>query len=136
FVKKGFTVLAPDLIGTGEMGPGVFKGDSYIDSVSYNTWFASMLIGRSIAGIRAGDVVRLAELLKNEYSPQEIYGLARKEMAPVLLHAAAFDADIKSIALIGPCPSYRSIVMNREYDPAFLYGTVPGSVGSYDLSDL
>src|SRR5690606_15335412 len=26
FVKKGFTVLAPDLIGVGEMGPGIFKG--------------------------------------------------------------------------------------------------------------
>ena len=58
FVRNGFTVLAPDLIGTGEMGPGDFRGDSYIEGVSYNVWFASMLIGRSIVGIRAGDVVK------------------------------------------------------------------------------
>ena len=30
FVKNGYTVLAPDLIGTGETGPGIFHGDSYI----------------------------------------------------------------------------------------------------------
>ncbi|MEO9004721.1 MAG: acetylxylan esterase, partial [Ginsengibacter sp.] len=39
FVKKGFTVLAPDMLGVGEMGPGVFHGDSYIKGVSYNIWF-------------------------------------------------------------------------------------------------
>lgn len=136
FVRNGFTVLAPDLIGTGEMGPGVFRGDSYIDRFSYNTWFASMLVGRSVVGIRAGDVVRLADLLKRRHATEEIYGLAREQMAPVLLHAAAFDADITGIALIGPYSSYRSIVMNKEYDPTFLHGTVPGSVGNYDLPDL
>ena len=64
FVRNGFTVLAPDLIGIGEMGPGIFNGDADIDSISYNLWYTSMLIGRSIVGIRAGDVVRLTRLLK------------------------------------------------------------------------
>ena len=64
FVRMGFTVLCPDLIGTGEMGPGSFQGDSYIDGISYNVWFSSMLIGRSIVGIRAADVVRLSHLLE------------------------------------------------------------------------
>lgn len=136
FVKNGFIVLAPDLIGTGEMGPGVFKGDSYIDSVSCNIWFASMLVGRSIVGIQAGDVARLTNLLKKEYNAEEIYGLARKQMAPILLHAAAFDAGITRVALVEPYSSYRSIVMNKEYEPDFLHSTVPGSIGNYDLPDL
>ncbi len=59
FVSNGFTVLAPDMIGVGEMGPGVFDRDAFIDSVSHNIWYASILIGRSIVGIRAGDVIRL-----------------------------------------------------------------------------
>ena len=46
----------------GEMGPGDFKGDSFIDGNSYNIWYASILMGRSIVGIRAGDVVRLTRL--------------------------------------------------------------------------
>jgi hypothetical protein len=136
FVKNGFTVLAPDLIGTGEMGPGVFKGDSYISVNSYNLWFASMLIGRSIVGIRAGDVVKLTRMLKKNYGMPEVYGLAKKEMAPVLLHAASFDNVISRVALIEPYTSYQSIVMNRIYNPAFIQNAVPGSLGVYDLPDL
>jgi hypothetical protein len=95
-----------------------------------------MLIGRSIVGIRAGDVVSLTRLLKKTCGINEVYGFARKEMAPVLLHAAAFDSAITRIALIEPYSSYRSIVMNRFYDPRFLYSTVPGALKAYDLPDL
>jgi cephalosporin-C deacetylase-like acetyl esterase len=136
FVKKGITVLAPDIIGTGEMGPGEFKGDSYIDSVSYNIWFAAILNGRSIVGIQASDVVRLANQLKKDKSIHEIFGLAKKQMSPILLHAAAFDTDISKVALIEPYSSFRSIAMNPMYRPYFLHSTVAGSVGVYDLPDL
>ncbi|MEO6188923.1 MAG: alpha/beta hydrolase family protein [Ginsengibacter sp.] len=136
FVKKGFTVLAPDLLGTGEMGPGEFRGDSYIGEVSYNISFLSTLIGKSIVGIQAGDAVKLVNLLKKETDIQEIYGLAHNEMSAVLLHAAAFDPDIKRVALIEPYASYRSILMTRLYNPAFVFSTVPGSMQAYDLPDL
>lgn len=136
FAKEGFTVLAPDLVGVGEMGPGVFKGDSYIKDVSYNVWFASMLIGKSIVGLRAGDVVRLARLLQENEKVQAVYGLAKKEMAPVLLHAAAFDPAIKKLALIEPYTSYHSIVMHRFYKPAFIHSAVPNALTAYDLPDL
>jgi hypothetical protein len=136
FVSNGFTVLAPDMIGVGEMGPGDFLGDSYIEGISYNVWFCSMLIGRSIVGIRAGDVVRLTRLLKKNIGISEVYGFARKEMAPVLLHAAAFDTAISRIALFEPYSSYQSIVMNRFYNPGFVHSTVPGALKVYDLPDL
>ena len=136
FVRNGFTVLAPDMIGINEMGPGVFKGDAYIEGYSYNIWYASILIGRSIVGIRAGDVVRLTQLLKKNTGISEVYGFARKEMAPVLLHASAFDPTITRIALIEPYSSYRSIVMNRFYKSAFIHSTVPGALRAYDLPDL
>ena len=135
-VRNGFTVLAPDMIGRGEMGPGVYKGDSYIDSVSYNIWFASMLIGRSIVGIQAGDVVRLERLLSRQDHIKEVYGLAKREMAPVLLHAAAFDKNIVRIALIQPYSSYLSMVMNPHYKSYYLHSAVPGAIGKYDLPDL
>ena len=136
FVRNGFAVLAPDLIGFGEMGPGIFKGDADFDSISYNLWYTAILIGRSIVGIRAGDVVRLTGILKKRAEFDGIYGFARKELAPVLLHAAAFDPDIVRIALIEPCSSYRSIVMNRFYDPRFVHSIVPGALVAYDLPDL
>lgn len=136
FAKNGFTVLAPDLIGTGEVGPGMFKGDSYVDSVSYNVWFASILTGRSIVGIQAGDVVRLSHLLKQDTLIKEVYALAKKQMAPVLLHAAAFDKSIVRIALISSYSSYRSIATSRFYKLDFIQSTVAGSLSRYDLPDL
>lgn len=136
FARNGFTVLAPDLIGVGEMGPGKFTGDAYIDGISHNLWYASILIGRSIVGIRTGDVVRLTSILKSNSALTEVYGVARKEMAPVMLHAAAFDPAISRIALIEPYSSYYSIVMNHFYNSSFIHGTVPGVLKAYDLPDL
>ena len=135
FVNEGITVLAPDLLGTGEMGPGTFEGDAYFSGASHNLWYASMLTGRTITGIHAGDVVRLARLL-NKYGFSNISGISRKEMSPVLLHAASFSPEIRSVVLIEPYSSYLSLVVNRFYDPHFILSSVPHSIGSYDLPDL
>jgi hypothetical protein len=136
FVRMGFTVLSPDLLGIGEMGPGIFQGDSFIDGISYNVWFASMLVGRSIVGIRAADVVRLVQLLNKDHAINVVYGLASGEMTPVLMHAAAFATSFSKVALIEPLSSYRSVVMNRFYKPGLILNAVPGSIAMYDLPDL
>jgi cephalosporin-C deacetylase-like acetyl esterase len=131
FARRGFTVLAPDMIGIGEVGVG---SDNTLRRL--REWRVSMLIGRSIVGVQAGDVARLTRLLENKHMTDEVYGVARKEMGPVLLYAAAFDPAIKRIALIEPYSSYRSIVMNRFYNPGFIHSTVPGALKAYDLPDL
>jgi cephalosporin-C deacetylase-like acetyl esterase len=139
-VSQGNVVLAPDLIGTGEMGPGEYRGDAYdfkLGQISYNLWFLSLRIGRSIAGIRAGDVSRLVNFLEGRGEVGGgISSIARGEMCPVLLHAAAFDDRIAKIGLIEPFLSYRSIVMNRFYKPSYIHGTVAGALTAYDLPDL
>lgn len=133
---RGVTILAPDLAGTGEMGPGVFKGDSFIDSVAYNTWFTTVMTGNSITGIHASDISLLVQILQKDPSVTTIYGLAKSYMAPALLHAAAFDKSLEAVVLIGPYTSYRSIVTSPYYLPQFLYSTVPRSIGHYDLPEL
>lgn len=138
FVKRGYAVLSPDLIGIGETGPGKFKGDAYIGEVSYNVWFGAILIGRSIVGIRSGDVVRIVRYLESrgDINYRSISAIARGEMCPVLLHAAAFEDSISRIALIEPLISYRSIVMNNYYNTRFIHATVAGALTAYDLPDL
>ncbi len=132
FVKNGFVVLTPDLLGIGETGPNkIVFNHAFIQK-----WFASMLIGRSITGIRAGDVVRLTDLLKRNTGINEIYGLAKNEIGPVLLHAAAFCPSISRVALIEPYSSYMSIVTSRFYNYGFIYGAVPAALEEYDLPDL
>ena len=135
-VAKGFTVLAPDLVGTGETGAGDFKGDAYIGGVSHNVWYAGILVGRSITGLRAGDVGRLMNVIKKKSPDAEIFAIALGEMTPVLLHAAAFIPDIKRIALIRPLVSYKSLVEQRIYHSEFIPTAVAGSLAAYDLPDL
>jgi hypothetical protein len=130
FVRNGFTVMAPDMLGVGEVG----TGDS--TNVLRKEWYASILIGRSVTGIRAGDVVRLTRVLGKSNEISDIYALAKEEMAPVLLHAAAFEPTISRIALIKPYSSSLSIVMNRFYDSRYISSTVPGMLAAYDLPDL
>jgi hypothetical protein len=136
FIQNGFSVMAPDLIGLGETGPGTFRGDAYIEGVSFNLVFAANLIGRSILGIRAGDVARLVRVLKETYEFSEIHTLAKGELSPVLLHAAAFEPEIASVALTEPLSSYHSLVTSQYYSTSYTHSIVPGSHLFYDLPDL
>ena len=136
-VREGYSVLLADLPGIGSMGPGYLKGDSYIDSTSYNQWFAAVLAGKSNVGLRAEDIVRLVHFIK--YSFKEFSGistLAIGSLGSELLHAAVFEPDIKSICLIRPFLSYADIATTRLYKAAFIPFTVPGALSEYDLPDL
>src|SRR5690606_21286432 len=79
---------------------------------------------------------RLVMVLTNDHDVSNVYGVARREMTPVLLHAAAFAPRIERVALIDPLSSYRAIVMNRFYDSRFIPAAVAGALTAYDLPDL
>jgi len=135
-LKNGFTILAPDLPGIGELGDGKLKGDAFIDNISYNMWYNAMLIGRSIVGVQASDVVKLSYSLLRIHGFTDVFGIARGEMSPVLLHAAVFDSVISRVSLIEPYSSYSDFVLNRFYNPRFVHSLVPGALTGYDLPDL
>jgi cephalosporin-C deacetylase-like acetyl esterase len=140
-VKRGYLVLAPDLVGVGEMGPGAFKGDASnfkLGSANYNYWFAAIQIGRSLTGIRAGDLVRTVNYLKGRTDADvtRLAAVSRGEMGVVLLHAAALDQSIRQVALVEPLLSWSSIVLNEYYAPRYVPHAVAGSLGRYDLADL
>ena len=136
-VKEGYSVLLMDLPGIGNMGPGYMKGDSFIDSTSYNQWFAAVLAGKSNVGLRAEDIIRVVNFARND--PEKfttISALAIGSLGSELLHAAVFEPDIKNICLIRPFLSYSDIASTRLYKPEFIPFTVPGAIGEYDLPDL
>lgn len=134
-VMKGFIVAAPDLSGTGETKntAGRYPDVPYNHPVEYG----AMLSGRSLVGIRAGDIIRTAEFLKKTYpaDSREIFAVATAEMGPVLLHAASFSDQIRNIILLRTPLSYQSVVMNQYYKVHFSC-TVPGALKAYDLPDL
>ncbi len=130
-VKKGYLVVAPDLIGTGEVQD---KSNTY----EYAAQYLSVMIGRSITGIQAGDVIRVVNFLKSRFDVDQnkISAVAFDEMCPTLLHAAAFTNSIGSVALIGSLISYQTVVSNKYYDEGFIKYYVPAALTAYDLPDL
>ncbi len=144
-VKKGYIVAAVDVMGTGEtkntatrpLGPG----------------YTAVLIGRSVVGIQAGDIVRAAGYLKSlDYVDNNKVGaVAVGETCLPLIHAAAFDTSLDNVTLIGSPISYRAVAMNRfykiglienegggighPYEVDFSWG-IAGVLTGYDLPDL
>lgn len=135
-VRSGAMVLAPDLVNIGEMRHGDFQGESQYEGQTYTLWFGSLLIGRSIIGIQAGDASRPVRILKEDAGVDEVYGLAKGQMSSVLLHVANFNPSIKKKALIDPMASFCSIVENIDYNPRNIYFAVAGALQSYDLPQL
>ncbi len=140
-VKKGQAVLTPDLLGYGEVGPGSFTGDAYnfkVGKASYNLWFGAIQIQRSLAGIHAGDILRLVHYLKSreDIDSTQLNVIARGEFCSALLHAAVFEPVFKKIALVEPLVSFKSLVMNQYYKPLYMPSAVAGAVGVYDLPEL
>ncbi len=144
-VKKGYIVASTDVLGVGETRNTATRGlaDGY----------TGVLIGRSIVGIQAGDIVRVVSYLKSraDIDSLKVGAVGINEMCIPLIHAAAFDPSIRTIALVGSLISYRSIVMNRIYkigltvneggdywhpqEVDFSWG-IAGVLKDYDLPDL
>lgn len=140
-VKAGNAVLAPDLVGLGETGPGSFTGDAWDFKVgrgAFNIWYLAMQLKQSLVGIRAADVNLLADYLCERFpgQNQSITAVARGNLGPVLQHAALLNENISRIALVGSPVSYRMIVENEYYKPELIHSTVAGALLKYDLPDL
>lgn len=136
-VAEGYTVLLGDLPGIGELGPGYLKGDAYIEDVSYNQWFAGILTGKSIVGLRAEDISRMAHFIKTNYPDyNSISAISVGVLGSEILHAAVFDASIQSVCLVQPFLSFAEIALSHDYPPVFIPSTVAGAIETYDLADL
>lgn len=139
-VNGGCHVLIPDLIGTGETGPGQWAGGNYfqhfkMEGLAIDLFYGSLLIGRSVVGLRASDVIKLVHLLKKN-GAKEVGTITVRELSPVLLHAAAFEPAITRVALINPYVSYHSLTTHQYYNLDFVEGAVPSALTAYNLLDL
>ncbi len=136
-LKQGYSLLLFDVRGIGSLGPGYLKGDAYIDNTSFNQWFAGILTNKSIVGMRAEDILRIADFIETGFEEFEIVSaIASGACGSELLHAAVFDKRIQKICLVHPFISFADIVLNRDYSPAFIPSTVAGAIEKYDLPDL
>ena len=139
FARAGVVVLAIDARGLGEtrqIAEGArtdfqrFFGD-------YESGATAMLIGKTLAGMRAGDIARGLDLLaaRPEVDAARISGYGKDAGAVPLLYAAAFDGRLRNVVLEGMLVSYEAVVNNRIHRQVFEQ-IVPGALRDYDLPDL
>jgi len=144
-VKKGYIVAATDVLGIGETKNNATR--------PLAPGYTAVLIGRSIVGIQAGDIVRTVGFLQSleDVDKHKVGALAVGETCFPLLHAAAFHPSINNVTLIGSPISYRSVATNRfyeiglitnegggtghPYEVDFSWG-IAGVLRGYDLPDL
>ncbi|WDQ16327.1 alpha/beta hydrolase family protein [Rhodopirellula sp. P2] len=131
-VRRGYVVAAPDLLGYGETAYKFRQGHA-----SVQPFFNALMSGRSVAGINAGDVVRVMEFLqdRDDVKPDQIGAIAIGDVGPALLHAAAFEQQIQWLVLVDSLLDYQSIVDHELYD-VNANSLVAGALTSYDLPDL
>jgi hypothetical protein len=134
-VAAGHLVLAVDLRGTGETGPA---GDGQWGG-SFNDFMTSYLLGRSMLGMRAEDVLSCARYLagwdgKKEGGSVELVAIGAD--GPPALHAAALEPSLFGmVKLIRSLPSWSDLVRHPQA-PGQLINTVHGALRAYDLHDL
>jgi cephalosporin-C deacetylase-like acetyl esterase len=138
FAKKGYHVIIPDITGSGELAPDDEKGDSYIEHSSYNKWYAGILTGKSIVGLRMEDIDKVCAFVLDQYDIENdiIYGVARGIFTSDLLHNNIVSSNFSRMALIDPLISYRLLVYERNYDPILIQSSPAGVLPHYDLPDL
>ena len=135
----GFAVLAIDARDLGETSRRVENEHNafYRYFGNYNATMTALLIGRTMVGMRAQDIVRGVEVLqqRSDLSRPEIYGFGKGSGAVPMLYAAALDTRIREVGLTGLLDSYQTLVENRIHRRVFEH-VVPGVLNHFDLADL
>ncbi|MGE5648416.1 MAG: alpha/beta hydrolase family protein [Acidobacteriota bacterium] len=139
FARAGTIVLSIDARGLGETRS--LLEESRNDFIryfgDYENGMTAILLGKTLAGLRAGDIVRGLDLLaaRADVDAARLAGYGKGAGAVPMLYAAAFDARIRSVELEGMLVSYESVVNRRIHRHVFEQ-VVPGALRDFDLPDI
>lgn len=134
-VKDGHVILAVDLRGTGQTQPP----EGRRDGPEYWSSYVAYMLGRSLVGMRAEDVLVSARYLAERVAggrPCSVRLLAVGHVAIPALHAAALEPSLfQSVKLQGMLASWSHIIHNR-LNRGQVGSMVHGALTHYDLPDL
>jgi cephalosporin-C deacetylase-like acetyl esterase len=129
---RGYAVIAPDVIGTGETAPAIGRANDH-----NAPFYQGAISATSVVGLQAEDVTRIVSWLQGDprIRATNIGLVAHGSMGPTGIHAAAFHPEIRWLLLDESLATYASIVTNRFYTTPTA-AMVPGALSAYDLPDL
>jgi cephalosporin-C deacetylase-like acetyl esterase len=134
---KGYIVLVPDVRGIGETQPVLDRRDYFVRNFGdYENTLTALVIGKTMVGMRAGDIVRGVDLLaaRNDVEASRIAAVGRSAAAIPALFAALFDKRISRLALDGMLVSYEAVV-NERIQQGVVDQIVPSALKYFDLPD-
>jgi cephalosporin-C deacetylase-like acetyl esterase len=137
--RAGHTVLAVDTRGSGETA--VLEpqdGQKYSGYFGdYSNTMKALLLGRTLVGMRAADIVRAVEVVAAEtgVAPREVFAVGKENGGVPLLHAAMLDERFRKVVLDGVLRSYRDVVDSTLHRGVF-DAVLLGVLHDYDLGDL
>jgi cephalosporin-C deacetylase-like acetyl esterase len=135
---KGYVVLVPDLRGFGETQPALDRRDYFVRNFGdYENVLTALVIGKTMVGMRAADLVRGIELLaaRSDVDGSRISVTGRAAAAIPALFAALFDKRIGRVALDGMLVSYESVV-NERIHQGMVEQWIPSVLKEFDLPDV
>ena len=135
---RGYIVLAPDLRGFGETQPPTDRRDYFVRNFGdYEDALTALLIGKTMAGMRATDLAAGADLLagRDDVDGARIAAVGRAGAAIPALFATLFNGRISRLALDGMLVSYEQVIAER-LNQGVVEQIVPSALKYFDLPDV
>ena len=136
--SEGNVVLDVDLRGLGETRPASNETGNYARYFGdYRNSMMALLVGKTMTGMRALDVVRGVDVLagRNEVDAARISVIGRGSAAIPSLYAALFDRRVSSVITEGMLNSYETAISDR-IAIGVTEQIVPSVLKHFDLPDL
>ncbi|MBI3679252.1 MAG: acetylxylan esterase [Acidobacteria bacterium] len=115
--RRGRTVCAPDLRGTGDLTPEAGRGApryTLRHASEHDYAWASLILGRSLLGQRVTDLITVVRAMEG---PVRVAALGK--MTVPAIFAAAIEPRIERVLLAGGLASYRDLLGQEEYTEPF-----------------
>jgi pimeloyl-ACP methyl ester carboxylesterase len=137
YLQKGYTVLLPDLRGTGETTDNPAFNQEKFYNKEYRNVISSLHLGKPLMGQRVTDLLLLADYLQTDTMLRNSSITVRSSgmTALVAMHAAAVDDRIRYLQADGFLSSFTEIIQQPLRKNWYSY-VIPGVLRYYDISDL
>jgi cephalosporin-C deacetylase-like acetyl esterase len=136
--SRGYLVLVPDLRGFGETQPSLERRDYFFRNFGdYETAMTALLIGKTMAGMRAADVTAGIAVLatRSDADVSRLAVIGRGAAALPALLATLFENRIASLALDGMLVSYQMVATERM-NQGIADQIIPSALKYFDLPDV